>query len=885
MKQIVFLLTISFSLQAAAQFPGATGGNRGGSAQNMNMGRIYGKIIDAKTGKAMEAVSIQVIQNKFDTISKTRKETVIAGQLTQNNGDFNLEGLPIGAQLKVKITAIGFKPVEQKLQFTMNMNGARSGDISSMMSGFDKDLGNIKMEVDVKQLETATVVGQRALLQLGIDRKTFNVEKNIVSAGGTAVDVMRNVPSVQVDVDGNVTLRNNSPQIFVDGRPSPISLDQIPADAIASVELITNPSAKFDASGGTSGIINIVLKKNRKIGYNGSIRTNIDSRARVGLGGDINVRQNKVNLFASANYGQRRSLSQGQSDRLNFFENPQSKIIQRNDNKSDGRFMFFRAGMDYFADNRNTFSISTNLVDGKFLPFEVIDIYQSTFGSVNSAISSYRTTTGSNQFKNKGVTVSYKHLFTKPGHEMTADVTLNKSRNKNNADFENAPYNVPAGMALQQQVRASGTRQNITAQTDYTYPIDENRKIEAGLRYNQSDVTSLNDNFFKAPGSSSFVYLPALGYNYESVERVGAAYTTYGQKINKTSIQAGLRFESSKFTGNVLDRQQKFSNSFPSSLFPSLFITQNLGAGQDIQLNYTRKINRPNFFQLLPFVDYADSLNISRGNPSLIPEFTNSVELSYQTPYAKNSILLVSAYYKKTEGLITRFQEKEALGGRDVIVSTFINANSSQVYGLELTNKNNLTDWWDVAVNVNFFGSQLQIPNQPVIDGGISWFTKINSNMKLPNNFTVQLSGDYTSRTVLPPGGSGGGSVFGGGGGGGMFGGGGRGGGGMFGQVTVAAQGFIKPFWSMDIAIRKEFLKDRKASLSLNVNDIFRTRRSFIRSESNLFSQDVWRLRDPQVFRLNFSYRFGKFDVSIFKRKNMKGEGEGMRGGMEMGGQ
>jgi outer membrane receptor protein involved in Fe transport len=876
---VVALLTL-VSSWVIAQMPNM-GGNRGAGG-NMNMGHIYGKILDARTGKPLEAVSVQVVQSKFDTATKKRKDAIIAGQLTKPNGDFSIENLPIMAPVKVKFSAIGYKLKEQNVQFTIDMTKMRSGDMNAMLNAIDKDLGNIKLETDVKQEETVTVVGQRSTqLQLGIDRKIFNVEKNLVSQGGTALDVMKNVPSVQVDIEGNVTLRNNSPQIFVDGRPTTMSLDQIPADAIASVELITNPSAKFDASGGTSGIINVVLKKNRKTGYNGNLRANIDSRAKVGAGADINVRQEKINMFLMGNYNQRKTISWGESDRLNLYDNPQTSITQRNNNESQGRFMFFRGGMDFFIDNRNTFSLAGNIMGGKFLPYEIIDIYQN-FG-VNGAYNSYRTTDGTNKMRNAGGTASFKHLFAKAGREWTADLTLNRGRNFNNSEFVTSPYtfNGNAQLAKQiQQINANGGSRNITAQTDYAHPFNDNVKIEAGLRYNERNVYSVNDNYLKIPGTTTLTYVPELGYNFENTEKIFAAYTTYGQKINKTSVQLGLRWESSDYEGNLLSRNQKFSTKYPNSFFPSLFITQSLGKGADLQVNYTRKINRPNFWQLLPYIDYADSLNISRGNPGLIPEFTNNGEISLQLPYGKNSTFLGSVYYKNTSNLITRFQGKENLAGRDVIVSSYINANQSYVYGLELTNKNSLTNWWDLATNVNFYGSQLKVNGQPDVTDGLSWFSKINSTMRLPKNFTFQVSGDYQSRSVMPPGGTGGGSLFGGGGGG--FG--GRGGGHMFGQVSTATQGYIKANWGVDIAIRKEFLKDKKASISLNINDIFRTKRSFIHSESDLFVQDYWRQRDPQVARLNFSYRFGKLDALLFKRKNMKGEREGMQSGMEGGG-
>src|SRR4028119_1790714 len=278
------------------------------SGGNKIQAHIYGKIVDASTNKGLEAASIQIVISRFDNDTQANKDSIVGGMLTKGNGDFSIENVPSSPHLKLYATAIGFQKSEQKI--SLNVAGGKRQE------GLSHDLGNIRLRVDPKMLESVTVTGNKPLMALGIDRKVFNVEKNLASAGGTAEDVMRNVPSLSVDIDGNVTLRNSSPQIFVDGRPTTMTLEQIPADAIESVEIITNPSAKFDASGGTAGILNIVLKKNRRAGYNGTLRAGIDKRGRYNVGADINVRQNKVNVFANANYRERKSISTGKTDRL-----------------------------------------------------------------------------------------------------------------------------------------------------------------------------------------------------------------------------------------------------------------------------------------------------------------------------------------------------------------------------------------------------------------------------------------------------------------------------------------------------------------------------------------------------------------------------------------
>ncbi|RYF94449.1 MAG: TonB-dependent receptor, partial [Chitinophagaceae bacterium] len=275
----------------------------------MNVGHFYGKIVDEKTNKGIEAASVQLLGTKFDSATKSRVDTILGGMLTRRSGDFSIEGLPVFGKYRLRITAIGYAEVENPVAFELKMG--KPGDMSAALAAVDKDLGNIKLVQDAKTLESVTVTANKPLMSMGIDRKIFNVEKNINSTGGNATDIMRSIPSLSVDIDGNVTMRNNAPQIFVDGRPSNLTLEQIPADAISSVELITNPSAKYDASGGTAGILNIVLKKNKKTGYNGNLRAGIDQRARVNLGADINVRQGKFNVFANGNFNQRKSISTG----------------------------------------------------------------------------------------------------------------------------------------------------------------------------------------------------------------------------------------------------------------------------------------------------------------------------------------------------------------------------------------------------------------------------------------------------------------------------------------------------------------------------------------------------------------------------------------------
>jgi len=655
-----------------------------------------------------------------------------------------------------------------------------------------------------------------------------------------------------------------------------LSLDQIPADAIASIEIITNPSAKFDASGGGSGILNIVLKKNRKAGYSGNIRANVDSRLKYGLGGDINVRQGKLNFFGNAMYNQRKSIGTTNSTRTDFLSNNRTAITAQSDKPTNkGYFGFGRAGFDYFVDNRNTFTLSGVYVKGEFSSMDAINIERDTnFVSYVSKEIGLTNSAGNFQFQNTGGVFSYKHNFAKAGKELTADANYNYSKN-NNSTFSQTQYfntsNNPKGPLLKQQSLGGGTTKFFTAQTDYSNPITEKMKLEMGARMSVRNYNSTSTNFFQDPVTGNFIAITGLTNNYKFRDEVYAAYTTFSQKFNSFTYQVGVRVESSKYTGELIDKNKTFSNSYPFSVFPSVFLTQKINSKQDMQLNYSRRINRPNFFQLIPYVDFSDSLNLRVGNPNLRPEFTNLLELSYQVDLNKGNNLLATVYYKNTNDLITTYQYRDKNPNTSrtdsVVISSYANANTSYALGLELTSKLKPASFWDVTANINFYNSKINGNNiqSSLQNERLSYFGKLNNSFKLPKNYSIQLTGDYTSKTILPSGrGGGGGGMM-------MFGG---------GQQSTA-NGYTKPNYGVDIAIRKDFLKNNAASLTLAMNDIFRTKVYSTHNESIYFVQDNMRRRDPQMLRLNFNWRFGKFDVSLFKRKNLKGEAESMQNGMQ----
>lgn len=862
------------------------GGRGGGNPAQYNIGRFYGKVVDETTGKGIGYASVQLTGMKWDSVTHKLQKGLIAGQLTEENGDFSLENLPIRGDFTLKVSYLGFASMEQTVTFGIPGGGpgGQGGDAPGKggpggrpanggqggrpgmpsASAIDKDLGNIKLSASSELLKEVTIEGHGGQITLALDKKVYHVDKDGVAAGGTAEDALKNIPSLNVDVDGNLTMRNAAPQIFVDGRPTNMTIDQIPADAIDKVELITNPSAKYDASGGGGGIVNIVLKKERRIGYNGNIRTGVDMRGRVNLGGDINVREGKVNGFVSGNFNQRRSLSSGATDRYNLVGTPLTNVFQSNQGRNDGFFAMGRAGIDYFISNRNTLTLSGNYTGGSFKSYDQLGTKADTLRNGEAFPGeSYRRANTDRAFNNYGAQLLFKHIYPKEGKEFTADVNFNGSTSTNTGDF-NTTYYSKNLLALQRQ-QGTGSNEFVTLQTDYVNPLRNGMKLETGARAAIRNYRSENNSFNYFNGE--YLLAPNFASRYKYTDQVYAAYATFSKSYTRWGYQAGLRAESSRYRGVLIDNNARFSNQFPFSLFPSLFLTYKLNEEDNIQLSYSRRINRPNFFQLIPFPDYSDSLNLSRGNPGLRPEFTNSLEVTYQNILNKDNNILVSAYYKRADHLITRYQQlqSDVVQGREVIVATYENANSSTAYGAEFTVKNTLFKIVDLTSNLNLYNS--------IVDGTniaanlkakqFTWFIKENLTVRLPQSVTLQLNGSYQSRTAF--------SFDNGGGRGGR----GGGGGGFGGGPSSTAQGYSNPVWFCDFSVRKDLWK-RTASITFSMQDIFRSRISGTHTASTAFIQDSWRRRDARLARVTFTYRFGKFDVSLFRRKNTRTETEGM---------
>jgi outer membrane receptor protein involved in Fe transport len=812
--------------------------------------RIFGRIVDIQANKGLEAASVQLYIEVTDSITHRSKDSLIAAMLSKPNGDFSFNKIPLGHALVLKISAVGYSTYNKDFDFTLERNSAEASVVQ-------KDIGNIIMTREHEKLATVTIVAERPAMRMGIDKKIFDVDKSLTSKGGSAIDVMKNIPSVSVDVDGNVELRNSSPTIFIDGRPTILTLDQIASDDIESIEIITNPSAKYDASS-TGGIINIVLKKNKRRGINGIVSLTGGTPKRYSGNANLNLRQGKFNLFASGNYSYSDDNSKANSFRRNKSNGVVENYFDQNTNKNrERKFSSIRFGTDYFLDNRNTLTLSQGFVSGRF---KTNEYQEQRYKDSNKTLEKYgvRNADQGFQFNRKNTQLLYTHKFPKDGEQLDVDINANYGNVKNNAIILNSFYN-PDGSQNGDlnQVQNNGANDNnqVTAKIDYENPLGDDKKLEAGLRSFTNNYKSYFNSF--SVNNNTETKLP-LSNNYKYTENVQAAYVTYTGKLKSIGYQAGLRGEYSKFDGTLIDSAKKFGYEYPSklkniwdALFPSLYLSKKIGETDEIQLNYSRRIRRPNFWQLNPFVDINDPLNIQKGNPELQPEFTNSLEFNYSKTFKDNSNFLGVIYYRNTLNDITRYSDtistaqfgqlQNAAVDPNAIMNTYINANSVNRLGVELTLQQKLGKDFNITPSFNLGYRKVNAGQgaQDLSNDGFNWSAKFSSDYKINtknessvfNKIGFQLRADYHSPRVIP-------------------------------------QGKRLERFEADFAMRKDLFKNNKGSLTFSVNDIFNSQRYGVIYDTENFYQEAysrWRVRN---FRLTFSYKFGDSEFSLFKRNN-----------------
>ena len=799
--------------------------------------QITGKVIDASTKQGMEFANI--------SLRKTGSKEFIKGTVSDQLGAFRLDGVSNGNYV-VAVSVVGYATFEKELTI-----GTGQKTIN---------LRNILLKEDTQLLNEVQVVGQRSQMKFEIDRKVFNVDQSLATAGGSASDVLGNIPSVQVDPEGEVSLRGNSSvTVWINGKESGLSadnraqiLEQLPAESIERVEVITNPSAKYNPEG-TAGIINIVLKKNRKAGYYGSLQAGVDTRGGYNAAGNVNFSSGKFESFVNVGTRVRKSEGEGYTNRQNLDDNgnPVSYLNQLRNDEDTRKPVIFRAGTTYHATDKDHFSFNGFGLLGRGDETDWLNYTSNIPGSFTNSL---RTSAEKRKMNIGNFEIGYKRDFSE----------------KSNLDLS-ASYNLlnitPESSFLQVSNYAGGTstssyqfQENVMKprkwefQADYVTEFGEQNKIEAG--YKGEFLTSKSKvSTYSGTSEGNAAFNEGLYNNFTYDQNVNALYATYSKRINRFGIQLGLRGEHTRTNTNSLGYNQS-ETDHPAykddyfSFYPSAFLSYQLPSNNELQLNYTRRVSRPWGGQLNPFVNLTDSTNISYGNPLLLPQYSNSLELNYIKNW-ENHTLSASLYYRNTDNVIQRISYRDG----DIMKSTFENIAKTQSAGTELILKNNLFRMIDLTSTLNFYYNKLDgfsyLPEgatTPVVgeaDEDFSWSARIIANVMLPWGVSLQATGDYNSRELV-------------------------------------AQGYRKANHAIDLGLRKSFL-DRKLSLTINTRDLLNSRKRETITSGSGFSQESVFARSGRTVGFTLTYNFGNMKGSSKRPDRQEQQNNGDGGMMEEG--
>ncbi|MCP9201059.1 TonB-dependent receptor family protein [Gramella sp. GC03-9] len=729
---------------------------------------------------------------------------LVTGVTTDENGSFLVTGLKSGKYV-VKIQFIGYKTFSQEISLEKNNSELK--------------LGIIELEPDVAMLDETVVVAERTTIEQRVDRKVINVGKDLMTTGASASEIMVNIPSVNVDQDGNISLRGNSNvRILVDGKPTNMDpaqlLRQIPSTSIKSIELITNPSAKYNPEG-MSGIINIVLHKNSNEGFNGNLSTGTTQGINTRFNGtvDMNYREGKFNFYSNlgTNLGDNENGGQillpAQDARQEFSINN-----QRNN-------YLYKFGTDFYLNDRNTISVYTN--QNKYIGGPIGFI---SFDNLEEPSDSFTQLLELNMDNlNSTYNFLYDHKFEKDGHNIQAEFDFNNfmgeektivSFGENNQDF--TPY----------EELVEENRRNLTANIDYINPLSERTKLELGIEARLLDT----DNDYD---TSNPLFSDAT-YQYD--RDIFSFYTTFGQNFDKWSYQLGARLENYQVEA-IFNDEEVYRDDY-ITLYPSAFLSYNASEKNTYQLSYSRRVDRPGFNQVNPIREVASPRLTVAGNPELDPQFTNSLELNYTRNFKKKGSVTAGVFFRRTMDQINQvFTEVPNEPGS--LLLTFQNFENNDSYGIEFSTNYKITSWWSTNTSLELYGQTLKgVAGTEFIEVDNEAYTfRTSHNFNATENLSFSLFGLYRSK-------------------------------------TKDLQLDIDDFYFMNLGARYSFLKDKNATVSLNFNDVFDTQ-EFRVTDGRPFSQ-VGRFKgETQTVYLGFSYRFGGGKGRAFKRKSRDNDDSG----------
>lgn len=804
------------------------------NAQTTGEGKIMAKVVDAQTSETIPFATAVILDRKT--------KALIKGVQTDVNGNLSMTGLPKGV-FTFKVSYVGYQTMVRD-----------SVSISAIVK--EINLGTIKMKTAKGTvLNEVAITAQKSTIQLGVDKKVFSVDQSLVSEGGSASDLLQNVPSVQSDIDGNVSLRGSTGvRVLIDGKPSLIAggnvaqiLQSIPASSIESVELITNPSAKYDAEG-QSGIINIVLKKNKKLGLNGNVALTAGNRENYNASTSLSFQNSKVNLYGNYSYRYGNRLGGGYNN-ISYLNSsfPNAFANQNTDSKSLDKGHNVKAGLDYYLSDKDVLSFSGgfNLRDNDRNEFLTIDQLNSL---KNPLELSKRNNSNLGSGGSYDLNLDFSHKFKKPKEEITFNASFSEGDNDNLQIYNTDIYNLngTAVDLLPEIIRndGSGINRNYNIQADYTLPVGKSGKLEAGYR---SQVRIAENNTFSDRLNNitgNYDVNLALTNDFNSKDQVHALYANYQNQVKNFGYQLGLRAEDATLdtrlgmygaNGQISPVPGKVAYT---RLYPSIFLTQKLKSEQQLQLSYSRRVNRPRGWDTNPFIDVSDPLNYRQGNPNLKPEDVHAFELSY-SKFWKKVTFISTAYMRQTNDVIQRVRTDPDQNG--ITTTTPQNLTSELSSGLELIGRFDVVKAWNFTANANLYQSKINagpaLGSGIVDNSGFTWNANLTNNFVLPYNITLQIKGDYRARQVM-------------------------------------AQGTRNPMYGVDAGAKYDF-KDKKSSLSLNVRDIFATRNWSMTTSTENSVVDFRRYMQGTMASLTYSYRFGK--TSFSPKKGKKPDQQEMR--------
>lgn len=728
---------------------------------------------------------------------------LVGGIASDEFGNFKIPSEPGNYFLKITYLTLDEKIVSNIVVAAQNLN-----------------LGTISMKSNSKVLEELVVRGEKSQMELQLDKRVFNVGKDLSNIGSNASDILNNMPSVTVDVDGNVALRGSqNVRILIDGKQSGMvgmnpaeALRQIPGDLIESIEIITNPSSRYDAEGEV-GILNIVMKKNIRYGLNGSFTATAGYPSNFGGSFNINYRKKKVNLIASYGNIYRDGPGRGTS-RQEYNSADTSFVYEQNNNRSRGGYSNnFMAGMDYFLNSRNTLTATISYRNSQNSNTSRVEYRDFDFNN-NLTRTVIRTENEKEPRNNLEASLNYSKTFDKKGQSLTVAAKYILSDETEAARFNESTQGEATSIA--QRSFNTEDEKNILVQADYVQPFGKEGKIEAGLK---SSIRLLDNDFsvHQQDAKMNWQILPEFDNRLAYDEKIHAAYLMASNQFGKFFMQAGLRGEYSDIATELKKTRQANHRKY-FNLFPSVHLSYKLEDTQTIQLSYSYRLSRPGFRDLLPFSNFSDSRVFRAGNPLLNPEYTHSFEAGHLLNMEKGS-LLSSVYYRHRLGVVENITSVDSLGFTTI---TPINLSTGDAYGFEFNLTYDPFNWWKWTANANIFRAINEgFYNDKILKSDTyTWTSRVSSRVTLFKNLDFQSSLNYRA-------------------------------------PRKTTQGKDLSQYSIDLGLSRDVLKGR-ATITASVRDLLNSRKQRrIIENAGYYSRSEFQWRARQ-FLVTFSYRLNR---------------------------